>query len=237
MEIMPLHWDSQFFEIKIGRIEPQESSDLECLREHDYDLVYIFVSTDRVVSLGISLSPALLVDEKVVFCKKVTSRQKNINCRLFDALLDDYQQLLFLAIESGHQSRFKLDEKFAPGKFELMYDTWLRKSLSGELAQYVFVYKNTQSEKILGFVTVQVKSPDIAVIGLLAVDPTTRGMGIGRSLLDNIEHQLTQIGVSQIEVPTQLANKIACGFYQGTGFSIQSITNIYHCWNKKYDTI
>ena len=71
---------------------------------------------------------------------------------------------------------------------------------------------------------------DKGVIGLIAVSPLSQGKGYGHILNDACCNELIMRNINTIEVATQKDNKSACRFYEKCGFSVQSVTNIYHFW-------
>ena len=68
------------------------------------------------------------------------------------------------------------------------------------------------------------------VIGLIAVSPLSQGKGYGQILNDACCNELSQLNIKILEVATQMDNAGACRFYEKCGFSVQSVTNIYHFW-------
>jgi ribosomal protein S18 acetylase RimI-like enzyme len=67
-------------------------------------------------------------------------------------------------------------------------------------------------------------------IGLLAVNEHERKKGIGRDLMNKCFEESIENSLYQINVTTQIDNKIACKFYEKCGFTTDTITNIYHLW-------
>ena len=51
-----------------------------------------------------------------------------------------------------------------------------------------------------------------------------------KQLINRTKQTAFELGLKNIEVPTQYDNKQACRFYEACGFQIKSITNIYHFW-------
>jgi len=132
-----------------------------------------------------------------------------------------------LARESGRFSRFRTDARIAPGVFESIYDAWIRRSVHHEIADNVLVAKIRT--RILGLVTVKA-SADRGEIGLLSVDATARGRGIGRALVAAAHASMVGRGCSHAVVATQRANRQACALYESTGYAVQRIERVYHLW-------
>jgi dTDP-4-amino-4,6-dideoxy-D-galactose acyltransferase len=70
----------------------------------------------------------------------------------------------------------------------------------------------------------------VANIGLLAVDETLHGKGIGMSLIEACVRYCKAENIITLDVPTQLDNAQACKFYEKCGFTEKSVQSIYHFW-------
>ena len=67
-------------------------------------------------------------------------------------------------------------------------------------------------------------------IGLLAVDATARGRGVGRSLVRAAHSAMIRRGCTQASVATQQANVGACALYESAGYAIRQVERVYHLW-------
>ncbi len=222
-------WDSNFFNIKIGEVTNISDEIVSQMISENYDLIYIFLrlTNEKVLNELLNETNAKIVDTKVVFKKNISTLDENVNFFEFNST-DSFDQLEKLSIESGHKSRFKLDNNFKKGKFEELYKIWIQKSIEKDEIK-VFVYR--ENKKLAGFVTVEIKN-GIGAIGLIAVDNSLRGNGIGRKLVSQVEAFLIKSKVNVLEVATQLDNIEACAFYNNLGFEIKETINIYHLWKK-----
>lgn len=235
MKIEHLTWDSDFFGFKIGKINFNNSEErllllLKDAKLQDYRLIYVFTGEHTTLSTGLlNQWHGKLIDRKIVYRKAVNIDKINFESNgsiiSYETELSD--KLLDLTFLSGQCSRFKLDKNFPKGSFEKMYKEWMVKSLSGELADRVFVAK--EKDEMLGFVTLKIKNSS-GEIGLIAVDKKAQGKGIGTQLISACEKYLSEKSILNLKVPTQLENSQACRFYEKYGFIKQCITNIYHFW-------
>ncbi len=234
MNLEFLDWDSSFFDINIGRIICEKDIDaletrlLEAKRKA-YSLLYVFMPETKFVTPAIlNRYFGKLVDRKVNFRLDISKLNK-----LHSSDIRNYtgnsltKELLDLSYLSGSYSRFLLDEKLPKSAFERLYKTWIEKSVSGELADRVFVWYH--NNRIAGFVTLKIKDNE-GEIGLIAVAEEAQGKQIGTKLLDACVHYLQQNKIPILNVPTQLHNQQACNFYKKYGFYQKNITNIYHFW-------
>ncbi|RYY87919.1 aminotransferase class I/II-fold pyridoxal phosphate-dependent enzyme, partial [archaeon] len=85
----------------------------------------------------------------------------------------------------------------------------------------------------VGFITVSRKHSS-ANIGLLAVDPSCRRLGIASALLSRatlwaLEH-LGYLPHTTLDVVTQGTNSIAIACYRAFGFRLASVQDVYHIW-------
>jgi len=231
-EIKLLTWDTDFFQKKIGRIDCVENTNLLLIlhqaRNEGYKLIYVFCDENMFISSDILLEfNGTLVDRKVIYeNKKLTPKELSypVEEYSFSEVSEELEQLAYV---SGHYSRFYLDKHFHPNDFYKMYKTWIAKSVSREIADKVFVIRS--KNQLCGMVTLKI-SEEKGVIGLIAVSPLSHGKGYGTILNDACCNELLNRNINIIEVATQMDNVNACRFYEKCGFSVQSVTNIYHFW-------
>jgi len=231
-EIKFLTWDTDFFQKKIGRIDCGDQTDLPSLllqaRKEDYELIYVFCNGSNFLPPGIlEAYNGSLVDRKVIFeNKKLITKELSFPVEEYTST-EASEELEQLAYVSGHNSRFRLDPHFHPDDFNRMYRTWIAKSVTHEIADKVFVIRD--NSQLCGMATLKI-SADKGVIGLIAISPLSQGKGYGQALIDACCNELSQLNINILEVATQMDNAGACRFYEKCGFSVQSVTNIYHFW-------
>ena len=132
-----------------------------------------------------------------------------------------------LALASGAYSRFRVDPQMPQSVFDLLYRTWIRKSVTGELAERVFVARVQGIE--CGMVTVA-EEGERGTIGLMAVAEGERGRGVGRALVRCVRQHHLAMGRQIVQVVTQHSNRSACTFYENVGFRVERIEAEYHFW-------
>lgn len=231
MTIRRLDWDSDFFGLRIGRVDLQSKEDVDNLTfmqdalSKEYDLLYVFDS----LHVGFAVGGAKLVDEKVLYSKPCEHK------KMYDEVMM-YQQdkpsssLYHLAHVSGGYSRFKLDEGFKPGSFEKMYDRWIENACPQEgTNKQIFVCCLDGVAK--GMITLDYNMGGSAHIGLVAVDTDCQHSGIGSKIMSTVEEYLYRKGtINTLEVPTQKANINGCRWYEKNGFAVENVIDIYHWW-------
>lgn len=231
-ELKKLEWDSKFFNKKIASISMNHwdgtflSEALQKLKNEKYQLVYLFLNE------GISLPydytrvyKCNLVDHKRIYV--LDEFQDKVVAPNVIPYTGKASALYGLAIQSGVYSRFCIDPDFPNEDFERLYKTWVDKSLSGDLADYVLVY-HIPGGSICGFITLK-KNGGYLSIGLIATNAIYRRLGIGSALVDAAKHYAYKEGLF-LDVATQAKNLPACSFYESNAFVKQSQSTVYHVW-------
>lgn len=223
-----LSWDSDFFNRKVGQI--CKVSNLDESEKSSFDILYVNSSKN----IEIKGFKKTLEQTKVIFSKKINRVIKERSGNVYSVFkTNEYtNQLNELAFESGKHSRFLKDRFFGVDKFKELYQKWVENSLNGKFANDVLIYKS--DDEIKGFVTYKIKN-GFAQIGLIAVSPKAQGLGIGSILINEVESLLYQDSITELRIPTQLENELACKFYTKLGYTIIEKEYIQHFWN--YDTI
>jgi hypothetical protein len=126
-----LNFDSQLFEINVGKYELPNSFKIDSIRNelHKFDLIYLFSNENET---KINLKP---VDTKIIFRLKLDDKTLNEpNSKVLITSSDlqnfEYSNLLKLSFLAGDFSRFKIDKNFRNGAFEAMYKLWLDESFN-----------------------------------------------------------------------------------------------------------
>ena len=230
MDIRSLQWDSDFFGLRIGRADLQTKADALDLRaiheelEQQYDLLYIFDAH----AVGFEAEGAQLVDEKILYSKPCEPRKKYEAVSFYQGASPS-DDLYRLALVSGGYSRFKLDKRLPKGSYQRLYNRWIENACPKEgTNKQILLFKDDQNVA-RGMITIDYQD-ELGHIGLVAVDTDVQHQGIGGKIMSTLDGYLFQQGVKTLEVPTQKANTDACRWYEKNGFTIQSITPIYHWW-------
>ncbi|WP_162385679.1 GNAT family N-acetyltransferase [Spirosoma endbachense] len=205
------------------------SSVLESAHKQQYDLLYVFCDAGFSVSQDVmNLYNGRLVDHKIIYELTLGDdyRVPKFLIRQFD-VTDDKKPLYELAYQSGKYSRYRVDQNFGETNFKRLYRQWIDNSISGELADEVFIHN--MGDSITGFISLK-QNENTGVIGLIATDMRYRGKGIGTALLNHVKRYAVSSGMTRLEVTTQGGNETACRFYEKNQFSVKNVSNVYHCW-------
>lgn len=230
MEIRSLPWDSDFFGLRIGRVDLQTAEDaIELTKKQEnlklqFDLLYIFDPNN----VGFSANGARLMDEKILYSKPCEPRKQFPKISFYKAAQPN-EDLYRLALISGGYSRFKLDERLPKGSYERLYSRWIENACPKEgTNKQILIYQDAQGTA-KGMITID-HTGELGHIGLVAVDTDAQHQGVGGKIMSTLDGYLFERGIKTLEVPTQKANTDACRWYEKNGFTIQSITPIYHWW-------
>lgn len=232
MRIENADWDSNFFDLKIGKccLDIKETEEVIYNFDHSsYDLIYLFFSCLFPKEMLYLFSEhQIYVDERVNY-EKVLKRIQISNSFSFEALESKHNKLLLdITYQIGEYSRFKHDIRLN-SKFRELYSLWLRNSLDKKIADDV--YGLIVNKKVVGYVSMK-KTEDIAKVGLIGVDEKYRGLGYGKMLLNYAENRLFEEDIKYLFIPTQLENKISNSFYKKMNYEVSSYETIVHLWRK-----
>lgn len=231
-QIELLKWDTDFFKFHVGRLEIDSINSLseiqKALDESFFRVVYIQIENPTRDEIEQINHVAPLMDEKVIFEKRVCNVPLSVSQRLEKYKETMTSGLLELAWTSGTFSRFNLDANLRP-YFKQLYQCWLERSIQGDLADAIFVAYDGALP--VGFVTVASKDEMSSQIGLLAVSCDRRRKGIASLLLRNAEAWCHENEYKVIQVATQARNLSACRLYKKYGFNTKKKYGIFHYWN------
>jgi dTDP-4-amino-4,6-dideoxy-D-galactose acyltransferase len=235
-----LDWDSKFFGYKVAMLllpafhYNEVSAAMQQLKKENAKLVYWssanHASSDedkqKIASLG-----GKLVDVKTVY--EISLERKSAGDFKKDERVKEYSDtvthpdLYKLAFEAGVWSRYKMDERIGQQKFEELYKIWMELSVSKKIAKTILV--TVDKDRYTGMITLGEKD-GAGNIGLVAVDGSQRGMGLGYALFQEMFRWFIRNGYKKITVVTQEANRSACNFYERAGFEKISAQPFYHFW-------
>jgi len=223
-DIRKLHWDSTFFEKEIGTIATSDSLDtdtfLQRFHESAFDLVYVFTDTEN------QKLHTECIDTKITFTRHTSAIQTKAT--IAKKITKPVDGLIQLATECSRYSRFQKDERTRP-LCNRLYELWIENALQGTYDDEVFAIQD--SKNLHGFVTIK-KRGEVAYIGLMAVHQDYQRQGIGKVLMETVEHWCQEQSLTHLNVITQAENIQACDFYKKCGFHITKKEYVYHLWKQ-----
>jgi GNAT superfamily N-acetyltransferase len=257
--VRKLDWDTEFFGFGIGKIEPiicpltnTSQADmilpglqvLDACLDHAKNLKLSHLSTqvhptDSLTHTCLERKGFLLRDTIVCYELKLTaSPQVELapNVRLAEPA--DARELASIADQClGNRSystnRFNSDPQFSPIAVREFYKTWIIKSLSGHLADKVFVC--CDENRPVGFITVCLPSKTgmgeslkLGKIPLNGVHPQYHRRGIYRRLVSAALSWLASEGAQLVEIRTQLSSAGVNRTWQSLGATAANTFHTFH---------
>lgn len=223
-----LEWDSSFFGFPIGRADISDAASLDfadAFRGSAFRLVYAFAPDGALSSecrSRLAAAGGVLMDVRTVYRKALPpSAAMPSGVVKAVAVTPDMERL---AEESGVCSRFMKDPLLRP-RAAAMYRRWIAR----DFARGVVLIR-PGDDGIDGLVTISACGGE-GHVGLLAVDRSSRGRGVGRLLVAAAEAWCLSCGAAECKIVTQDANAPARSLYERCGFAIDSRTEVWHVRN------
>jgi dTDP-4-amino-4,6-dideoxy-D-galactose acyltransferase len=246
--VEPLAWDSQHFGFMVARVHGPSlgavelDQSLSLARRDGVRLLYWAADANRDVSPQVLAAyHGVLVDRKATYSRPLARGDRRVDPSPCCAITthrraEPSAELNALALAAGEFSRFRRDPRIPAAAFRSLYQTWLLRSATGELADIVLIASagdragaSAAPLAPLGFVTVSL-SEGKGSIGLIAVAERARGRGIGSSLLKAAHCWLARHTATDVFVVTQLENQKACRLYERSGYRLLQVQHVYHFW-------
>lgn len=227
-----LDWDTRHWGVLTGRalLPARDRFQLAAIgadaRRRSVELVYLSIpATDLDLANHAAEQPGLrLVDIRLVL-SRATDGDVPAGPPVRPARTADVGALQDLAGAAHTNTRFFADPRLAPSKATELYRRWIVQCL--DRAEDVAVAE--LDGRIAGYVTVAVVDA-AGRIGLLAVDPSARGKGLGEALVRWAIGRAAARRCDRIVVGTQGGSPVAQRLYQRCGFTTESVDLLYHWW-------
>jgi dTDP-4-amino-4,6-dideoxy-D-galactose acyltransferase len=230
-----LAWDSERFGFPVARVDGAVRADglsgvIDQAAGAGFALVYWFVPLGSNVPEELVVRHGgRLVDRKV----RYTARVKDLPRLRMSRSMESYRaevvddEIRELALQGSAFSRFRVDSRLDARIVEILYDAWITRSVRREIADEVLVART--DGRAVGLVTLAENSGR-GDIGLLAVDKSARGKGLGRALVHAAISWSRERHHETAQVVTQLDNRPACALYEACGYAIDLVEHVYHFW-------
>ena len=200
------------------------------LRSNGARLAYWQVDAEDAVSnRAAERCRGLLVNMRAEYSSAVTADASGLTSDMMGSAVaeGDRVRLHDLALQSGEQSRFRLDPAIPEERWASLYRLWMDESLAGAKADAVLVRRREGA--IAGMITVSADASN-GEIGLFGVAAEARGQGVGSALLADAMRWFAANGCATARVATQGENRVARAVYQRAGFGLQRLVNVFHFW-------
>ena len=239
-ELLP--WDSDFFGHRIGRVIGNTLTRAMCQTLEDWTLnerievLYFLTRADCISSIQAAQEFGFyMTDIRMTLAipkgyRTRTSASSQPGELLIRSVVPgDLPGLEAIARSSHRDTRFFSDPRFPRSKAEDLYATWIRLECGGK-ANLVLVV-STRDQVPMGYVSCHLDPPaGSGQIGLIAIQETARGKGVGAKLIHSALDWFWKNGANQVSVVTQGRNIAAQRLYQKCGFSTTDVELWMHYW-------
>jgi dTDP-4-amino-4,6-dideoxy-D-galactose acyltransferase len=230
-----LPWDSNHFGFPIGRILPTSLSYASLSRAlagaeaaGTRCLYWLSDPDDSQVADGERVG-FKVVDVRVELIARLASQKVSriAATTIREVGESDLVPLKALASTSHRNTRFYRDGSFPTDRADQLYAEWIEKSFQDPKQE---VLASGPAGQPSGYIASGVSDDGHGVIGLIAVDESRRGTGLGSALVSAAMGRLAQQGIEQVTVVTQGDNQPAHRLYNALGFSERSRFVWLHRW-------
>lgn len=231
-----LIWDSNFFELNIGRYIVDDECNFDPIKfqkeaKQNYDLVYVFCHK-KMLSLSKAFDANLdLVD--IIMTMSMPLMKNNYLDNGFDyrttLTQDEINGCYEIAEQTSVVSRFFNEPLIGPEKAKALYRKWIDNSLNKSYCDGILLVKS--NEIITGIHTIKTDySEKTGFCSLIGVNKNYKGLGIGKNLWEQAFGYWTLLGdINRCKVPFSLKNIESFNFHLKIGFNkIEEIKYVYH---------
>jgi len=228
-----LDWDSRFFGVSIARAVPSRvdlltrDAILDWCRAEGVDCLYFLADEDADTMRVLEDAAFSRVDDRVTLELQPIKPASSPHADTRAARQSDIGALRNIAAVSHHDTRFYNDRHFDRGRCDELYRVWIERSCQGWADHVVVVERDGNA---VGYLTVHLREPHTASIGLAGVDRAYRRQGIGERLLDGALAWISGQSVRRVRIATQGRNVASHGFFQKAGFRPTGRAIWYHRW-------
>jgi len=235
-----LEWDSQFWGFRCAAVastelrdDSQAAVDSWCRQARVTFLQYLAPAGDLQSGAVAVKNGFRLVDERLTLGKSVHAGDHRIqpgSFQLRPAQNGDIAELEAIARISHTASRYYEDPEFPRAGCDLLYATWIRRSVQGFLADAVLV--TAADGHAVGYITCkrESKHANRGWIDLVGVSPAAQGRGLGTALVNGAVEWFLECGLEEVLVVTQGRNTRAQKLYKSCGFLPRHSQSWFHKW-------
>lgn len=238
MAIQFLEWDSNFFNLKIGKIDVYSVEEFDYrnnegeIKKEKYDLVYVFGHGKMLHK--INSASFELVD---IMIKMEQGFDKDANYNNPYELRENYthlelQQCYKIAEQTARVSRFYNETMVGPEKTKELYKKWIDNTINGTFNDHMFVQR--LNHEIVGINLIRTdRKENLGIFSLTGVDSNLKGKGIGKNLWNQaFGFWARSSNIKLCQSNFSLNNIESFNFHLRMGFKfVKEITYIYHFRN------
>lgn len=225
-----LEWDTEFWGFPIARVASRRL-DSEgarrvanwCEGENIRCAFLLAAADDADTAFAAESSGFVPVDTRITLERLPAPEQDGASpgVSIREASGGDDGAIAALASRAHTDTRFFFDTNFSPSRASELYATWARRGFR-EDSRHLLVAE--RDGRLAGYILI---ADQPRSIDLIAVAESTRGLGVGRSL---VAAAVAERADEPITVVTQARNVAALRLYQASGFRIIATDIWYHRW-------
>lgn len=237
MKIQCLDWDTEFFAIKVGKIDILNENDFNInefkndASDEAYELVYVLTYGKMLSWKTIQNSGIELVDIILTMQKKFTKSNYHDNDYKFlqELSKEELQGCYFIAEQTSKVSRFFKEIKIGPGLTKKLYRAWIDNTLNKSISDGLFIEKRNNTVAGIHIIKTDIKNK-VGYFTLTGVDPSYKRMGIGKKLwMESFAYWAKESDIEIIKSPFSFQNMESFNFHLKMGFNkIDEIKYVYH---------
>jgi len=128
----------------------------------------------------------------------------------------------------NYKNHYHSDPRLDPARCDEIYVDWAVRSCRKEGADEIILVK--AENRILGFLTVRLNSPQEVEGPLFAVSPEAQSRGVGRALMIGAFHWAKKQGASSFVTSTQIINLVSQALWIRLGLEPDHAFYTFHKW-------
>jgi dTDP-4-amino-4,6-dideoxy-D-galactose acyltransferase len=240
MKIETLSWDSDFFQIKVGRIFLEDDIDfipntiIEQIKLGKFQLIYIFKYNTPLSQKNVLSTNLELVDIQLTLSKVFKAEDYiNIPYLLTNQLsVRELQECYNIADEIALKSRFNNEILIGKEKTKKLYRKWIDNALNKSFGDGLLLEKS--GNLIVGIFVIKSNYKSFSgTCSLIGVENNFKGKGIGMKLwMQAFGFWAKKGDINKCLVAISLKNIESLNFHLKNGFNkIENINYIYHYRN------
>lgn len=230
-----LDWDTAFWGMRIARLNASSLAHDSAAR------VKIICEKEKVCCLyfsadGSSAETLTLannygfkfVDVRTDLVCESISRPKATDRGIRAATQGDLPLLKEIARSSHHDTRFFKDQNFDPKLAGDLYARWIERDFEKNTLLVCDSFDSPGTP--CGYISCEQTANGEGRIGLIAVEHSQRGKGLGLRLVDSSLKWFSESSISTVRVATQGTNVSALRMYERSGFVTAEVRLWFHRW-------
>ncbi|HSQ25739.1 MAG TPA: GNAT family N-acetyltransferase [Anaerolineales bacterium] len=237
-----LEWDSNFFQLRIGRVTQNHlkiediKTILDWCKDHRIDCLYFLAASDHPDTIRLAeQNDFQMVEIRLIMERSLKDWQpgnrviKDTSITIRHPEPQDLAILEEIAAFSYVDSRYYFDQGFDPQKWQAYYATWVKKSCQGEADLALVAEKDGI---VVGYITgnINKENPEEGIYELTGVAPEARRSGVGQELFRSGLDWFVEHGVVSVWLATQGRNIPTQRMIQRNGFITRACQIYYHKW-------